>query len=315
MTLRHLRIFIEVVNCGKMSEAASRLFVSQSSISQAVSELEEHYHIKLFDRLSKRIFLTSAGEELYGLASKVILTYDEMERYMENITDRQVLNVGATFTIGATILMQLFRALSVECPNVSTKAIVDRTSVLERQLLRGELDVALVEGAIKSPDLLVCPVIEDELVLVCAPTHPFAKRRQVSLKELEGQDFIMRESSSKTWKIFESYLLQGNVKVTEKWICNNLETIKAAVIGGYGLSVLSARYIREETKKGTMVEIPIKDVHMLRDFSLVYHKSKYPFSAFQKFISLCQEYGKHPESFEVLQRDSEAQSVRSPSTY
>ena len=85
--------------------------------------------------------------------------------------------------------------------------------------------------------------------------------------------------------------------MTEKWTCNNLETIKAAVIGGYGLSVLSARYIRQEQEKGILRAIPIEGIHMIRDFSLVYHKSKYQFPAFQIFVHLCQNYQNGPEDF------------------
>ena len=155
MTLRHLRIFVEVVNCGKMSEAASRMYISQSSISQAISDLENYYQTRLFDRLSKRLYLTEAGKEFYSLASKVILAYDEMDKYMEHMTDQQILRVGATFTIGATILPRLFRALDTECPDVTTKVVVDRTPLLEKQLLQGELDLSLVEGSVKSPDLVV----------------------------------------------------------------------------------------------------------------------------------------------------------------
>lgn len=298
MTLRHLRIFVEVVNCGKMSEAASRMFISQSSISQAISDLENYYQIKLFERLSKRLFLTEAGKDLYDLASKVILAYDEMDKYMDHITNNQILRMGATFTIGATILPQLLRAFDTECPDVTTKVVVNRTPILETQLLQGELDVALVEGSIKSADLVVENILKDELFLVCSPYHPFAHKKQVKLEELEGQDFVMREATSKTRKIFESYLNEAQIKVTEKWTCNNLETIKAAVIGGYGLSILSARYIRQEQEKGIIRAIPIEGIKMVRDFSLVYHKSKYHFPAFQTFLVLCHDYQINPYSFE-----------------
>lgn len=297
MTLRHLRIFVEVVNCGKMSEAASRMYISQSSISQAISDLENHYHTRLFDRLSKRLYLTEDGKELYDLASKVILAYDEMDKYMGHLADQQILRVGATFTIGATILPQLFRALDTECPDVITKVVVDRTHLLEKQLLQGELDLALVEGTVKNTDLVVESILKDELFLVCSPYHPFANRTQVTLQDLAGQDFVMREPTSRTRKIFESYLTRDGIQVTEKWTCNNLETIKAAVIGGYGLSILSARYIREEQEKGIIRAIPIKGIHMIRDFSLVYHKSKYQFPAFQTFVYLCQNYQNGPEDF------------------
>lgn len=290
MTLRHLRIFIEVVNCGKMSDVAAKMYISQSSISQAISDLEKYYDVRLFERLNKRLFLTETGRQFYQLASKVILSYDEMNEYMSHIMDKQVLRVGATFTIGSTILPPLFQKMEELHPDVVTKVLIDRTPLLETQLLQGDLDLALVEGNIKSPDLLVQNLITDELFLVCSPDHPFAQRREIELRELEGQDFVMREPSSRTRSIFEAHLARENVSVAEKWTCNNPEAIKAAVMRGYGLSVLSARYIHDEQKKGNICAVPIRGIRMLRDFSLVYHKGKYQFPAFHAFVSLCQTY-------------------------
>lgn len=290
MTLRHLRIFVEVVKCGKMSETAAKLFISQSSISQTIAELESYYGVKLFDRLSKRLFLTSCGKELYEMASKVIMAYDEMDQYMEHISDKQEFRVGATFTIGATVMTRILKQLDKESATIATKVVVDRTSVLENLILHGELDAALVEGTVKSHDLIVRPLVQDELFLVCAPTHPFAQKKSVALKDLDGEDFIMREPTSKTRLIFESYLERAGVAVAEKWVCNNLETIKSAVMAGYGLSVLSERYIKPELEKKALVAVAVKGVHMVRDFSLVYHKNKYPFPAFQKFLSICEDF-------------------------
>lgn len=297
MTLRHLRIFVEVVNCGKMSEAASKLYISQSSISQTISELERHYRVKLFDRLSKKLFLTTAGHELYALASKIVISYDEMNKYMSHITDKQELKIGATFTIGATLMTQLLKSLNADCPNVIVRVVVDRTPVLEEQILRGELDVAIVEGVIKSHDISSELLMQDELFLVCSTTHPFAKKKSIDIQELAGQDFIMREPTSRSRKIFEAYLERENVRVIEKWTCNNLETIKAAVIDGYGLSVLSERYITQEYQQGDLTIVPIRNVHMTRDFILIYHKNKYQFSALIKFISMCHHLNHKPMSY------------------
>ena len=69
MTLRHLEIFVEVANCGKMSEAARNLFIAQSSVSQAIAEIERQYNIRLFERLSKKLYLTTSGEEMLGYAT------------------------------------------------------------------------------------------------------------------------------------------------------------------------------------------------------------------------------------------------------
>ena len=271
-----------------MSEAASKLYISQPSISQTIAELESHYNVKLFDRLSKKLFLTAYGRELYEMASQIVIAYDEMDMYMSHAADKQELKIGATFTVGATVMMQLLRQLNEKYKNITARVVVDRTKILEHMLLNGELDIAIVEGAIKSPDLIVKVLMKDELVLACPMTHPFRFRSQVSLRELKGQDFIMREPSSRTRRIFEATLAIEHITINEKWTCNNPWTIKAAVADGYGLSILSEQYIRQEVESGIIAAIRIAGVNMTRDFSLVYHKNKYQFPAFAAFEHMCE---------------------------
>ncbi len=79
MTIRHLRIFIEVVTSESMSAAASKLFISQPTVSQAIRELEEHYGVLLFNRLNRRLYITDAGKKLFSYAKGVVKQFDELE--------------------------------------------------------------------------------------------------------------------------------------------------------------------------------------------------------------------------------------------
>lgn len=133
-------------------------------------------------------------------------------------------------------------------------------------------------------------MINDELFLICSPSHPFDQKDSVRLEELKDQPFILRERGSKTRMIFEQYLLEKNIPIHEKWICNNSEAIKYAVTSGQGLGVLSEKAIQEECQKGRLKIIPIQNVHMTRKFSIVYHKSKYLYGALTDFIDICENY-------------------------
>ena len=79
MTIRHLRIFIEVADTGKMSSAASNLYISQPTVSQAIKELEEYYGMLLFERLSKKLYITEKGKKLLSYARNVVKQFDDME--------------------------------------------------------------------------------------------------------------------------------------------------------------------------------------------------------------------------------------------
>ena len=79
MTIRHLRIFVAVVKEGKMGIAAKSLFISQPSVSQAIKEIEDYYGIKLFERLSKKLYITENGQLLFQYAQHILQSFDEME--------------------------------------------------------------------------------------------------------------------------------------------------------------------------------------------------------------------------------------------
>lgn len=82
MTIRHLKIFVAVADTGQMSKAARLLYLSQPTVSQAIRELEEHYHVLLFERLSKRLYITEEGKRLLSHAREVLARFDHLEEQM-----------------------------------------------------------------------------------------------------------------------------------------------------------------------------------------------------------------------------------------
>lgn len=79
MTLRHMRIFVAVCETQSVTKAAEKLYISQPSVSQAIIDLEEHFGTRLFDRISRRLYITDAGKQLYEYMSHILTLYKEME--------------------------------------------------------------------------------------------------------------------------------------------------------------------------------------------------------------------------------------------
>ena len=174
MTIRHLKIFIAVAETGKMSLAAKKLYLAQPTISQAIHELEAHYHTQLFDRLSKRLYITETGRELLDLARNAVRAFDDLELHMENHTRTEHFRIGATVTVGSCLLPSLLEDFRQKRPQADTFSFIGNTAMIEEKLLKSELDAGIVEGVIKSPDLISIPMVEDYLVLACGKDHPFA---------------------------------------------------------------------------------------------------------------------------------------------
>ena len=243
MTIRHLRIFIEVVDSGKMSTAASRLFISQPTVSQAIKELEEHYGGLLFERLSKKLYITEKGQRLLSYARNVVKQFDDMEEMMIQDSHVKKIKIGATNTVGNCILGDVINAFKEINPQTEIYSYVNNTKNIEEKLLRSELDIAIIEGRVKSPDLISIPELNDFLVLICSARHPFAKKKIVKLEDLKNESFAMREQGSGTRELFERYMLEKGIQIKIAMEGNSSAAIKKAVMENQFLAVISIRLV------------------------------------------------------------------------
>jgi DNA-binding transcriptional LysR family regulator len=151
MTLRHLQIFLAVVDAGNMTRASEALFIAQPTVSLAIAELEKHYGVKLFDRLSRRLYLTGPGKVLLGYARHVINLLGEMDQAIEVESGSGSLRIGATLTIGTCLLPGFLTSFSDQYPQVRVEASIRNTRDIEQLVIRNELDLALVEGIDHKP--------------------------------------------------------------------------------------------------------------------------------------------------------------------
>ncbi|HOA97760.1 LysR family transcriptional regulator [Acetivibrio saccincola] len=290
MTIRHLRIFIEVVDSGKMSAAAEKLFISQPTVSQAIRELEEHYGGLLFERLSKKLYITKKGQKLLSYARNVVKQFDEMEEAMIQDNYVKKIRIGATNTVGECILSGIINALKESNPQTEIYSYVNNTRNIEEKLLKAELDIGIVEGRVKSPDLISIPEVNDFLVLICSTTHPFSKKKTVRLEELKNESFAMREQGSGTRELFEKYMQEKGIPIKIALEGNSSDSIKKAVIENQFLAVISIRQVEKEIKEGKIQVIQNTDSDWNRYFSIVYHKNKVKTYEMMNLIEIIKNY-------------------------
>jgi Transcriptional regulator len=270
-----------------MTAAAEILFISQSAISQSVAELEQYYGVRLFERLSRKLYKTQAGERLLGYARHMIRMNADIEREMNALHENGSIRIGASVTVGANVLPRLISAFGKTNPDTDAEVFEDNTEQIEKRLLNDKSDIGLVEGETTSQDILCTPFMQDELVLVCGTRHRFAGLPAVKPHELEKENFIIRESGSGTRKTFEDVMTAHRLSWKVSWTCNNADTIKAAVTAGLGVAVLSKRAVAKEAKAGELAVKAVEGMRFDRTFKIVYHKNKYLTASMKSFIALC----------------------------
>lgn len=133
MTLRHFRIFVAVCKQGGITKAAESLYLAQPAVSLAVRELEEHYDVRLFDRIGRRLYLTEAGKEFLAYAERILALCDDLEKGARQWDEQSPLHIGSSMTIGTKLLPGLVRRFRQQYPAAKVTVEIknsDRKSVV-----------------------------------------------------------------------------------------------------------------------------------------------------------------------------------------
>lgn len=292
MTIRSLEIFVKVAECGKMSEVARNMYITQSSVSQAISEIEKEYGVKLFDRISKKLYLTEAGKKLLGYGRHLLAVNEEMNDCMKHCAENIRIRVGATVTVGTCVISPIMLELYKVNPLIEPEVFVEDTRLIAKKLLNSELDIAIVEGKIKHPDIVTKSIINDNLVLICSHKHEFYKRDSIKVSELSNQPLIMRELGSGTRAQLEKQLKELKIPMNIRWSCYNSEAILRAVVDNFGIAVISELLIEDYLKKHLLWACDIEGINLHRTFDIAYHRSKFFTENISAFFDISVEYGK-----------------------
>ncbi|MDL2227013.1 LysR family transcriptional regulator [Deltaproteobacteria bacterium OttesenSCG-928-M10] len=303
MDLRRLTTFITVAETGNMTMAAGQLYISQPTVSQTITELEEHYQAKLFERYPKKLCLTEAGRRLFSHAQTIVANFACLERQMRAGPGRNFLRLGASLTVGSSVMGHLAATLKQKSKNTDLHVMVENTNTIERKLLENKLDAAIVEAEIKHPFILTEPIINDCLVLVCSRKHPLAKRQSIRLHELANEVFLMREEGSGTRALFESVMRGHGLSYQIAWESSSVESIKQAVIHNHGLAVISGRLVAGELASGKIKFLPVSDCMWKRHFLLAWHRDKNMTEELKLFMELARSYEKYGLACPLSQSD------------
>lgn len=290
MTLRNLQVFVKVAECGKMSTAAKQLYVSQSSVSQSISEIEREYDVVLFERIGKQLFITPLGQELLEYARKAITYQDSIHTWLSESSKIKRLRVGATLTVGATIFSELLGRMKEQCPSIEIFAFIGNTETIAEKLLCSELDIALVEGDITNTNINSRVLVDDHLVLVCGRDHKFFGRKSVSITELNDETFLLREHGSGTRAQIVEKLDEYKIDYKAAWESSSSEAIKRGVIDGHGISVLSERLVRDEVRSGNLWACTIEEFPIYRHFSLAAYKNRVETDTMKLFSNIVEGF-------------------------
>ncbi len=290
MTLHHLEVFAAVCHEKTTHAAAEKLKLSQPAVSKIIRDLEKHYDIQLFERINHRLYLTPMGQTILDHAIHILELFHHMEDDINIHRQTSHIRIGGSVSVGTCILPPLIQQFTQQPLPVSYDVTINNTSIIEQQVSDYELDLALVEGQVDNPDLIVCDVGVDQLVLVAASSHPLANQAHILPQDLEQYPFITREDGSSSRNQLEQYLLNCGLNLSCNYTCSSIEAIKQALIYTEGIAALSKMMITDEVKRGVLTILPFDNIEFHRSIRLIYHKNKYVSPAMKVFIRVLKEH-------------------------
>ena len=293
LDLYKLEIFYWVAELRSFSQAAELLSLRQPTISAHVQELEKSLGGKLLYRVRGRVSLTPLGRLLVERAKNLLEfkreTVAAVEQFQGTLSGE--LWVGGSNIPGQYLLPPKLGAFVTKYPGVKPMLRIGDSAGIVEDVLDGKVELGFVGFKSDDARLSFEKLWDDEMVLAVPQDHPWSRRHSVRMSDLRAEKFISREGGSGTLGSFRRLLAKHRQSPDEllniAMELGSTEAVKEALMGGFGISILSRISIRRELVEGSIVEVPIRGLTMKRDFYKVFHKRRplHPIAqAFRHFL-------------------------------
>ncbi|MFH1435175.1 MAG: selenium metabolism-associated LysR family transcriptional regulator [Pseudomonadota bacterium] len=288
--LKDIEIFCRVVRLGSFSGAAQSLYVAQSSVSERISKLEEKIGARLIDRRSRKILPTRAGRLLYQRGLKLLDVKREIASELDDFLNvaRGDILIGSSTIPGEYILPKILGTFTKEHPGIRVNLSIADTSAVTDGVSEGVFEAGIVGSMQQRRGLVFRKLWDDVLVLVVAPGHRWTKKKRVSLPELAGEPFLLRETGSGTRRELERRLAKsgapGPCEFKVAAVVGSSTAAKQAVKSGTGVTILSSRAVEDELRRKELFIVPVGNLTIRRNFFLVYHGKRTLSPACKAFI-------------------------------
>ncbi|MGY4650235.1 LysR substrate-binding domain-containing protein [Mycobacterium sp. URHB0021] len=244
MELRHLRYFSAVAATCHFGKAAEQMLVAQPALSYAIRQLEAELDVTLFNRTTRQVSLTAAGEFLKAEAARILAGVDDAERGVRRIAAGRsgLLRVGLTGTAAFSHLPRIARILREELPSVAMEIQADVLTPMQCEQLRsGTLDVGVLRPPAVGDDIELRSIDVEPLVLAVPADHRLAAEAVVALADIRSESFVAYASrhSAVNDAVMRSCKRAGFVPHREH-AAPGTAALLALVAAGFGVAVLPA---------------------------------------------------------------------------
>jgi DNA-binding transcriptional LysR family regulator len=299
MTLHQLKVFTTVAKIKSFTRAGERLGVRQPSVSLVIKDLEQGLQVRLFEKLGHKINLTAAGELLLQDAEDILA---KAEGLKERIAELKGLKkgriaVGASPGPAASFFPFVAERFKREFAWVETTLRIDISLSLEKSLLDGELDLAIVGRLPKSPLIISELFNQEDIVAIASPKHPLANQGSLPLMRIAREAIITEEKGGSLERdLLEERFAKLGIPFTPHMELSprigSRDAIRNAAAGGLGIAFITKCHVQSDVEAGRLKILKVPDLKLKRNNYIAVHKSRQKSPLVQAFIKVLKSHNK-----------------------
>lgn len=266
-------IFYTVAECGNISAAAKKLFISQPAVSKSISKLEESFPSPLLNRNSKGVTLTESGEILYkqlGNAFYAIRQGEEQILKNEAIGAGRI-SIGVSTTLCKYVLMPNLKRFIEKYPHIRISISCQSTYETLTALENGTIDIGLVGESERLGNLAFSPICQIQDTFVCSKDY-LEKLNQMPGDNLQNATFLLLNKSNVTRQYVDKFLILNDIASDHRIEVSTMDLLIDFAKIGLGIACVIREFVENELKNGELIEFPIPNPIPLRQIGFAYSK-------------------------------------------
>ncbi len=291
MDLGQVEAFVQVAQHRSFSKAAEALFLTQPSVTARIQSLERDLGEALFERNGRGVRLTEMGASFLPYARRALKALQEVRDALEGLRNLEIgtLKIGSALTVSTYVLPRVLKKYCGAYPGVEVSVHTGRSEQVLQMVLQDDVHCAL-ERTVHHPEIVTVPLYEDDLVLVSAPQHRFARSGTASIEDVGREQLILFDKGSSYNALIQNVFRQNGVMPHMLMELDTIEATKKMVEEGLGIALLPKVSMQREVEIGTLRPIAVTNASLpRRQISLIYRKNRKHMRSVQAFFTLLAE--------------------------
>lgn len=290
MHIETLKIFCDVVDTASFSKAGTLNSMTQSAVSQQILSLEKKLGRTLLERGRRQCCVTPEGAVLLEAAREILEIYEGLDERFHELANVVAgdLQIAAVYSIGLHDLPPYLKAYRNLFPEVDVNIAYRRSAQVYAQVLSGEAHLGFVAYPTVRKGIQVEPFMDDELVVICHPNHPFAQMKKLEAGAVRNEKFIAFDPDLPTRQYIDRHFRDLGVSLGHTLEFDNIETVKRAVEIEQGVSVVPLESVRSEVESGSLKAIPLDPV-LRRPIGILFKRNRPRTPAVREFLALLEK--------------------------